>query len=274
MGSPFDELPAGTRFGALFLGTGTSVGVPMIGCDCPVCTSSDPRDVRCRSSLCLMLDGRVLVLDTGPDFRTACLRWRVPRVDAVAITHLHADHIFGFDDVRRFNTIQHGQIIPCYAGPETIAGMRRVFPYISAEPDKTGLYRPLIVFTAVSAPFEALGAVITPLPVVHGTAETFGYRIDFAGRSLAYLPDVHEIPETTLALVEGLDVLIINLLRVRAHPTHLTLDAARNYIGRISARRTFCTHFSHDLSHAGLQEILAPVAQPAWDGCCIALDCP
>ncbi len=273
MGSPFDNLPEGTRFGALFLGTGTSVGVPMIGCDCPVCTSADPRDARCRSSLCLWLDGRVLILDTGPDFRAACLRWKVPRVDAVAITHLHADHIFGFDDVRRFNTIQGGQVIPCFAGPETIAGMRRIFPYISDAPNKIGLYRPLIAFTPVTGPFEALGATVTPLPVVHGNAETFGYRVDFAGYSLAYLPDVHVIPGETLALMRGLDVLILNMLRVRPHPTHLTLEATRDYAARVAARRTLCTHFSHDLTHAELINALAP-NEPAWDGLCFAVDAP
>ncbi|MBR5591332.1 MAG: MBL fold metallo-hydrolase [Kiritimatiellae bacterium] len=258
-------------FTAQFLGTGTSVGVPLIGCTCPVCKSSDPRDNRLRSSLYVTLGERALLIDAGPDLRAQCLRWQVPRVDAVFITHLHADHIFGFDDVRRFNTLQDNQVIHCYSGPETIDGMRRIFPYISNKPNGQGLYRPLIEFCPVIAPFEAFGARIIPLPVVHGKAETNGIRIDFNGASLAYVPDVHEIPESTLALMAGVDVLILNMLRERVHPTHLTLSQSLAYAERIAAPKTFFTHLSHDLLHADLVAQLPPQITPAYDGQCITL---
>lgn len=255
-----------TPFTIQFLGTGTSVGVPVIGCTCPVCTSTDPRDERLRSAAYVMLGEKALLLDAGPDLRMQCLKWKVPRIDAVFITHLHADHIFGFDDVRRYNTLQDNQTIACFAGPETIAGMKRVFPYITDKPDPNGLYRPLITFASVTEPVELFGAKLTPIPVIHGKAETLGIRIDFEGRSLAYIPDVHEIPETSFALLEGLDLLVINLLRERPHPTHLTLETSVAYAQRIGAKRTRFTHLSHDLTHAQLLEKLPPGLIPAIDG--------
>ena len=261
-GAPSGEGP----FSLQFLGTGTSVGVPLIGCKCPVCTSSDPRDSRMRSAAYVRLGERALLLDAGPDLRSQCLRWGVLRVDAVFITHLHADHIFGFDDIRRFNTLQQNRTIACYAGPETLEGMRRIFPYISNRPNAQGLYRPLIDFCPVSGPFEALGARLTPLPVVHGTTETLGVRVDFAGHALAYLPDVHLIPEETLAQMAGLDVLVLNLLRQRPHPTHLTLEQACAYARRIGARRTYFTHLSHLLRQVELDALLPPTMAAAYDG--------
>ncbi len=255
-----------SRFTVQFLGTGTSVGVPLIGCACPVCTSEDPRDTRLRSSLYVTIGGKGLVIDTGPDFRTQCLKWQVSRVDAVFITHLHADHIFGFDDVRRYNTIQDNQLIPCYAGPETIDGMRRIFPYIAETPNAQGLYRPLIRFTPVEGPFECLGAQLTPLRVIHGNLETFGVRIDFEGRSLAYLPDVHEIPEQTLEQMRGLDLLVINMLRQRPHPTHLTFAQAQHYVQALAPKQARFTHLSHDLRHTELLAQLPAHIAPAHDG--------
>ncbi len=261
----------GSDFSVQFLGTGTSVGVPLIGCQCPVCVSKDPRDQRLRSSLYLSLNGKGLVIDTGPDFRTQCLKWQVPRVDAVFITHLHADHIFGFDDLRRFNTIQDNQVIVCYAGGETLEGMRRIFPYIAETPQVQGLYRPLIRFCAVQEPFECLEAKLTPLPLIHGNLETYGLRIDFRGRSLAYLPDVHEIPEGTLAQLRGLDLLVLNMLRQREHPTHLTLERALCYARQLAPKQTLFTHLSHDLLHEELQAQLPATIAPAYDGQMIAL---
>lgn len=262
---------AGSAFDFTFLGTGTSVGIPMIGCYCPVCSSTDPRDRRWRTAAYVRLGGRGLLLDAGPDLRAQCLQWHVPRVDAVFITHLHADHIFGFDDIRRFNTLQGNAVIPCYAGAETLDGMHRIFPYISTRPNAQGLYRPLIDFVPVSAPFEALGARLTPLPVVHGAFETLGLRIDFAGHSVAYLPDVHEIPQATLRQMEGLDLLVLNLLRLREHPTHLTMAAAVDYAQRIAARQTLFTHLSHDLLHADLAARLPAGMGVAYDGLTVSL---
>lgn len=254
-----------------FLGTGTSTGVPLIGCACPVCRSADPRDGRLRSSLMVTLGSRTLIIDTGPDFRAQCLRWRVPRVDAVFVTHAHADHIFGFDDLRRFNTLQGNAVIPCYAGPDTVAALHRVFPYISRRRNALGLYRPLIDFLPVAAPFEALGARLTPLPVIHGDLETFGLRVDCQGRSLAYIPDAHVIPGPTLALLRGLDLLILNMLRPRPHPTHLSLGRALAYAAQIAAGRTLFTHLSHDYTHAQLLPHLPPAVSLAYDGLALTL---
>ncbi len=254
------------RFTVQLLGTGTSVGVPMIGCHCPVCTSSDPHDRRLRASSYVTLGEHALLLDAGPDLREQCLQWGVPRVDAVFITHLHADHVFGFDDIRRFNTLQGNQVIPCFAGTETIAGLRRIFPYISSTPNPQGLYRPLITFTPVASAFDALGARLTPLPVQHGSLETFGLRIDFAGHAFAYIPDVHFIPDATLGLLTDLDLLVLNCLRSRPHPTHLTLAQALDYASRIGARETLFTHLSHDALHAELSSTLPPGVHLGYDG--------
>ncbi len=255
-----------TPFTFRFLGTGTSTGVPLIRCDCAVCQSPDPRDKRRRSSALVTLGERTLLLDIGPDFRAQCLQWEVPRIDAVFITHLHADHIFGFDDIRRFNTVQDNQVIPCYASAETLEGMRRIFPYISDKPNAQGLYRPLIDFVPVAEPFTALGATLTPLPLIHGTTATFGLRVDYAGHALAYLPDVHIIPEVTLELLRGLDLLVLNLLRERPHATHLTCEQAVAYARQIGARQTYFTHLSHDVLHADWASRLPPTMAIAYDG--------
>lgn len=260
-----------TTFRLQFLGSGTSVGVPVIGCSCPVCQSLDPRDQRLRASLYVTLGDKGLLIDAGPDLRAQCLRWQVPRIDSVFITHLHADHVFGFDDVRRFNTLQNNQVISCYAGEETIAGMKRTFPYISNTPNTQGLYRPLIEFVVVQETFEMLGATCTLLPVQHGNIETNGLRIDFNHHAIAYLPDVHHIPEETLHLLQGLDVLIINMLRERPHPTHLTLERSLAYAQQIGAKQTYFTHLSHDLLHADIEKMMPAHIAPAYDGLVISL---
>lgn len=252
-------------FKLLFLGTGTSVGVPLIGCTCPVCTSADPHDNRRRSAVYITLDAQALQIDTPPDFRDQALRFKLPRVDAVAITHLHADHIFGFDDVRRFNTIQHNQVINTYAHPETLKGMKRIFNYISSSPTD-GLYRPLINFIPQDKTFETLGARITPLPVLHGHETTQGYRVDYHGKSVAYIPDCHEIPETTLDLMHDLDCVILDGLRHKEHKTHLTFERAFAYFARIQAHRSYLTHMSHDILHVDLEKILPPNNFVAYDG--------
>lgn len=256
-----------------FLGTGTSTGVPLIGCQCETCRSVDPKDKRWRTSAYLKIGDAHLIIDTGPDFRAQCLQWQVPHVDAVFITHLHADHMFGFDDLRRYNTLQNDQIITCYCGPETLEGMRRVFPYIDDRPNVAGgLYRPRIVFQAVTEAFTACHAKLTPLPVLHGRAETYGLRVDAFGKSLAYIPDVHEIPEATFGLLEGVDVLVLNLLRERPHPTHLTREIAQAYATRIGAQQTFFTHISHDIPHAQLEQRLGPTQTIAYDGLVIDIN--
>ncbi len=247
-----------------FLGTGTSVGVPMIGCDCDVCRSPDPRNRRRRSSLYLVAAGTHLVIDTPPDFREQVLTFGVPRVDAVLFTHAHADHVFGFDDIRRFNTLQGG-VIPAYAEAETLADLQRIFRYISPEATP-GVFRPLIEFRACSETFTVGDIRIEPLVVDHDARATLGYLIEADGKRLAYIPDCHRLPETTLARLVDLDVMILDTLRRRPHPTHLTVTESVAYLKRIAARQSFCVHMCHDLDHDTLQAQLPEGITVACDG--------
>ena len=237
-----------------FLGTGTSVGIPVIGCDCAVCRSADPRNPRRRSSLCVEADGLHLVVDTPPDFREQVLACGIPKVDAVLFTHSHADHIFGFDDIRRFNTLQDA-VIPAFGSAETVADLKRIFNYICLEPVK-GLYRPRIEFHAVSGPFAIASVEVTPLPVEHGDGETFGYRLDAGGRSLGYVPDCSRMPDAVVSRLRGVDVMILDALRHRPHRTHLTVAQSLSLVERIDARSSFLVHMCHDLDHAETEKAL------------------
>ncbi len=250
---------------AVFLGTGTSVGVPMIGCDCPVCRSPDPRDKRRRAGFHVQAGAVHLVVDTSPDFREQALTFRIPRVDAVLFTHGHADHIFGFDDIRRFNTVQ-GEVIPAYGHPATLVSVRRIFDYIgsTAQP---GLYRPLIEFREATGPFEMGPVRIVPFEVVHDeSAPTLGYRFEENGRSLAYVPDCLEMGAETVASLAGVDVMILDALRHRPHRTHMTLEKSLETLARIRPRRAFLTHMCHDLGHAETEQTLPPGVSLAYDG--------
>lgn len=248
-----------------FLGTGTSVGVPQIGCRCPVCTSSDPRDTRRRSGVYVRAGKVAFVIDTPPEFRLACLAYRVARVDAVVLTHAHMDHVAGFDDVRRFNTLNGRTVLPCYAAAETIEAMHHIFPYITEEPNPRGLYRPMIHFTAVAQPFAIGDVTLTPLPVVHGP-RTNGYLMERQGRRMVYMPDCAEIPPQTKALMQNLDVLVLDCLRERVHPTHMNLERALAVVAELAPRRTYFTHLCHDVSHAALQRKLPRGVRVAYDG--------
>ena len=261
-------------FELLFLGTGTSTGVPMIGCDCPVCTSPDPRNRRLRSSLYLRLGGVAILLDTATDLREQAIAHRIRQVDAVLFTHAHADHVFGLDDLRRFNTLQENQAIPAYAVPEAAAEIRRVFAYLF-RPCQAGLYRARIDLREVNAPFRvaALGRtpgpdapLITPVDVDHGDGRTIGYRLDFGGRSLGYAPDCVTLPDVAAAAFRGVDVMIIDALRYRPHQTHMHVEASLEAIGRIAPARAFLTHICHDIDHATLAAALPEHVQPAYDG--------
>jgi phosphoribosyl 1,2-cyclic phosphate phosphodiesterase len=248
-----------------FLGTGTSSGIPVIGCGCRVCASPDPRNRRRRTSLYLQAGGLHLVIDTPPDFREQALQFKIPQVDAVLFTHAHADHIFGFDDIRRYNTIQDG-VIPAYGAPATIESLNRVFDYIRLE-KMPGLYRPRIEYREVSGPFSLGEVRVIPLPVVHGPEPAMGYRFNCAGRSLAYVPDCKQMPESTLEALIGVDVMILDALRHRPHLTHLTVAESADLLGRIGARRSFIDHLCHDLDHEETQVALRPMGvEVPWDG--------
>lgn len=248
-----------------FLGTGTSFGVPLIGCTCPVCTSPDPRNRRTRSGLWITAAGQSLLADLPPDFRAQALRERIGRVDAVFLTHGHADHLFGLDDLRRYNELQRAPI-PVHAAPDTLAIVRRAFAY-AFEPAPPGLTRPrLDLRTLDTAPVDAGGVTVTPLRVRHGADWILGFRFDADGRSAAYVPDCNELPEATLAQVRGVDCMILDALRHEPHPTHFSVSESVACLRRIGARRSYLTHLCHRLDHAATEADLPPDIRVACDG--------
>lgn len=257
--------PQRSTMKVVFLGTGTSVGVPAIGCDCAVCASVDPRNKRFRSSMYLEAAGKHVVVDTSPDFRSQVLAFKIPRVDALVFTHSHADHILGFDDIRRFNTLQ-GCIVPAYGSPDTIADMNRIFDYIHHE-HPPGVYRPRVEFHEVTAPFEIGGGIkVEPLAVPHARKTTYGYRFEADGRKMGYFPDCHVLPEETIARLQGLDVMILDALRRKPHSTHLSLDESVSALKRVGAGKSFITHMGHDFDHDQIQRELPPSMYVSYDG--------
>ena len=248
-----------------FLGTGTSYGVPMIGCDCATCRSDDPRDKRSRPSIYLQTDDVALLVDTGPDLRMQALRQRLRRVDGIFFTHGHADHIAGLDDVRPFNVLQK-RPIPCFGDAQTMADLRRMFGYVfdPATPKGGGL--PQIVLFEVAGPFCIQGVEVVPVPLLHGTRPILGLRL---GR-FAYLTDCSEIPQASWPLLENLDVLVLDALRERPHPTHFSISEAVDAARRIGAERTYFTHMTHDLPHAATCARLPDGMELAYDGLVIA----
>ena len=243
------------------LGSGTSVGVPMIGCHCAVCTSSDPRDNRLRPSVLVSYGGRSVLIDTTPDFRAQALKWQIPRLDAVLITHAHADHIMGLDDVRPFNFRQGGRI-PIYAAPETMDAIQRCFPYIFDGADRPSSIPRLDAQVISGEPFDLFGLEFTPVPVMHGRQTIYGFRFGPA----AYLTDHSEVPEASLGLLEGLDVLFLDALRYKPHPTHSTVDRSIRTVERLEPKRAFFTHICHDLAHERAESMLPPHIRLAYDG--------
>lgn len=253
------------RMKVVFLGTGTSSGVPVIACDCPVCTSSDPRNKRRRTNLYVVAGGTHIIIDTPPDFREQALTFRIPRVNGVLITHSHADHIFGLDDIRRYNTIQRSAI-PVYAGPATIRDLNRVFDYVRNPLLPEGTFRPNLDFTEVTGEFRIGSVAILPLVVVHGIAETLGFRLECEGRTLGYVPDCREMSEEIVGKLAGVDVMILDALRHRPHVTHLTVTESVETLRRIGARRSFLIHMCHDLDHEETQKSLPVSVEVSWDG--------
>jgi phosphoribosyl 1,2-cyclic phosphate phosphodiesterase len=246
-----------------FLGTGTSHGIPMIGCTCDVCRSDDPRDRRLRCSIHLDVPGQAsLLVDTSPDLRQQALAYGVTRIDAILFTHGHADHVLGLDEVRRFNAVLGGAAIPCYAGGETWDGLRRTFYYIFDGVERKGGGIPRLEAREITGPFSVGGVRIVPVPLWHGRMPVLGFRFGRFG----YLTDCSRIADRSWALVEGVDTLVVDALRERPHSTHFSVREALAVIERIGPRRAYLTHMCHDLGHAATSARLPRGVELAYDG--------
>ena len=246
----------------LFLGTGTSTGVPLVGCRCETCTSEDPRDVRTRTSVLLGLPGGHLLIDTTPDLRSQLLRERIGRVAAVLYTHDHVDHVYGLDDLRPL-CFATGRSIPLYCEERVEGRIRKAFDYAFAAGPPLGGGVPKVTFERITtAPFELLGATVTPLRLRHGVFDVLGYRFG----NVAYCTDTNSIPDESWPLLKGLDVLVLDCLRPTRHPTHYSLDEAVAVAARAGAKRTLLVHMAHDIRHADAESRLPAGVEFAVDG--------
>lgn len=246
----------------VFLGTGTSHGVPMIGCDCAVCRSDDPRDKRLRPSIFLECDdGTHVLVDTTPDLRAQALRHLIRRVDLLLMTHAHADHVMGLDEVRRFNVLSRAPM-PVYCDRTTVRDIRRMFAYVFDSDAPKGGGVPDLRLWTIGGRFCAGRQDVIPVPLAHGNRSILGFRF---GR-FAYLTDCNAIPPESWELLRDLDTLVLDALRHRPHPTHFTLEEAVDVARRIGARQTFFTHMAHDLGHEATCAALPPGMALAHDG--------
>jgi phosphoribosyl 1,2-cyclic phosphate phosphodiesterase len=255
------------------LGTGTSHGVPAIGCDCAVCHSTDPRDRRMRPSVLIEVGDQrqdapafarrveSILIDTSTDLRAQALTYGVRRVDAILFTHSHADHVLGLDEVRRFNAMQRSAI-PCYGDADTIADVRRMFSYIFDPRPVRGGGIPQLSLSRIGGLFTLGGIDIVPVPVMHGPQAILGFRIG----TLAYLTDCNRIPDESWPLLSGVRTVILDALRERSHPTHFSVSEALEVVARLGPDRTYFTHICHDLSHEATCARLPAGVELAYDG--------
>ena len=251
-----------------FLGTGTSVGVPVIGCECAVCQSQDPRNRRTRSSVVVRHGNTTILVDTGPDLREQALRESLSSVDAVVYTHAHLDHVVGFDELRAFCWRRTGGL-PLYATPSCMETLRMMFGWAfdAANAKNRGYVRPEP--SIIEGGFSIGSLRVTPLPVEHGSVETIGLMFDDGSTRLAYLPDVKRAPQATRDLIRGVDALVVDALRPHDHSTHFTTDEALAFAAASGAKRTWLTHLGHENDHATLAAALPEGVAVACDGLAI-----
>lgn len=243
-----------------FLGTGTSTGVPVAGCSCRVCRSPDPFDQRLRASALIRRGARSLIIDTGPEFRIQCLRAGVMRLDGALITHDHADHLNGLDDIRAYSFFKDRRL-PVWGSEATLAAIRHRFGYIW-KPRQIGGGLPDIELRRIDGPFSAMGLTVTPVPIRHGCLDILGFRIG----DLAYLTDISALPDASLPLLENLGTLIISCVRRRPHKTHMNIAEAKRLHRLVKPRQTLLTHLTHYLSHKELIAAVPVDMTPAHDG--------
>jgi len=243
------------------LGSGTSMGVPTIGCTCAVCHSSDPHDRRTRPSVLVEYNGHAILIDTTPDFREQAIRENICHLDAVLYTHTHADHILGIDDLRPLSFLHKPNRLPLYAHPDAAEFIRNMFRYIFVADYKFGGL-PLVEMKPLDGPLELFGATFTPIVLIHGEAEIYGFRVG----SAAYLTDHSKIPENSLTQLEELDVLFLDALRYKPHPTHSTVENSLKVVEQLKPRRAFFTHICHDLPHQATNASLPENVRLCYDG--------
>jgi phosphoribosyl 1,2-cyclic phosphate phosphodiesterase len=245
----------------LFLGTGTSSGIPAILCSCPVCRSENPKNKRLRSSILVTVGDKNILVDTATDLREQALRYDIRQIDAILFTHSHADHVHGIDEVRIYS-FHSGEPISCYGNEETIETIHRQFPYIFVPEEERKSFIPRINTHIVNGAFELFGQEIIPIPIRHGSQTILGYRLG----PFAYLSDCNGIPEESVKLLEGLDLLILDALRHRPHPTHFSLEQSIETARRIDPNRTLFTHMAHQLEHEESNRNLPDNMALAFDG--------
>jgi phosphoribosyl 1,2-cyclic phosphate phosphodiesterase len=260
------------------LGSGTSHGVPMIGCDCEVCRSTDPRDRRTRPSIFIEVQSdeqappfaratRHILVDTSTDLREQALRHDIRRVDAILFTHSHADHVLGLDEVRRYNAMQNAPIA-CFGDAQTLADLRQMFQYIFTPHLTWPGFTPQLSLFQIGGPFSLGGLEIVPVPLVHGRRPILGYRIG----TFAYLTDCNRIPDASWPLLAGVRTLVLDALRHRPHPTHFTVAEALDVVARLAPERAFFTHVCHELGHAATCARLPAGVELAYDGLVLEID--
>jgi phosphoribosyl 1,2-cyclic phosphate phosphodiesterase len=243
------------------LGSGTSMGVPTLGCDCTVCHSSDPHDRRTRPSVMIEYAGKVVLIDTTPDFYMQAVREGITHLDAVLYTHTHADHILGIDDLRPLSYRLKPEKLPLYARPDAAAFLRKMFSYIFDADYKYGGL-PQLELKPIDGPVDIFGVCFVPITLIHGEIQIYGYRFG----SAAYLTDHSEIPESSLDQLEGLDILFLDALRHKPHPTHSTVQNSLRIVERLKPKRAFFTHICHDLAHEATNATLPRNVRLSFDG--------